>query len=115
MTKNQAFVEYNRLAAMETDPEKKALYQALADQAEMSDRADKQAAANAVPQVDPSKVPGAPLTTPQPPTPTPRGNTAPSASGINKQVVEAAGWAYEPDKYDYRVMDGKVQRKPKGK
>lgn len=27
--------------------------------------------------------------------------------------VKAAGWAYEPNKYDYRVVDGKVQRKAK--
>ena len=27
--------------------------------------------------------------------------------------VRAAGWAFEPDKYDYRVVEGKVQRKAK--
>lgn len=31
-----------------------------------------------------------------------------------KQQVEASGVAYEPDKYEYRVVDGKVQRKLKG-
>ena len=25
--------------------------------------------------------------------------------------VQGAGWSYEPNKYDYRVVDGKVQRK----
>ena len=27
--------------------------------------------------------------------------------------VRSAGWSYEPDKYDYRVVEGKVQRKAK--
>lgn len=34
--------------------------------------------------------------------------------GDLKSQVEQSGWAYEPDKYDYRVQDGKVQRKKKG-
>lgn len=33
-------------------------------------------------------------------------------TGIASQV-QAAGWAYEPNKYEYRVVDGKVQRKAK--
>ena len=42
---------------------------------------------------------------------------APKAVGSNelKTQVEQSGVAYEPDKYDYRVVDGKVQRKLKGK
>lgn len=41
----------------------------------------------------------------------------PKAVGGNelKTQVEQSGVAYEPDKYDYRVVDGKVQRKLKGK
>lgn len=31
-----------------------------------------------------------------------------------KSQVESAGISYEPNKYDYRVIDGKVQRKLKG-
>lgn len=31
-----------------------------------------------------------------------------------ENVVKAAGWTYEPSKFDYRVIDGKVQRKAKG-
>lgn len=32
-----------------------------------------------------------------------------------ESAVRAAGWDYEPDKYEYRVMDGQVQRKAKGR
>ena len=39
------------------------------------------------------------------------GNTS-TASDIQKQV-EASGAKWEPSKYDYRVVDGKVQRKAK--
>ena len=41
----------------------------------------------------------------------------PKVAGGNelKTQVEQSGVAYEPDKYDYRVVDGKVQRKLKGK
>ena len=30
-------------------------------------------------------------------------------------AVKGAGWDYEPGKYEYRIVDGKVQRKAKGK
>jgi len=33
--------------------------------------------------------------------------------GDVKSAVEASGIAYEPNVYDYRVVDGKVQRKKK--
>lgn len=41
-------------------------------------------------------------------------NTSSNNSDLKKQV-EGSGIVYEPDKYDYRVVDGKVQRKLKGK
>ena len=34
--------------------------------------------------------------------------------GDLKSKVEASGWTYEPDKYEYREVGGKVQRKRKG-
>jgi hypothetical protein len=38
-----------------------------------------------------------------------------SEGGDLKSKVEQSGWAYEPDKYEYRVgPSGNVQRKPKG-
>lgn len=36
------------------------------------------------------------------------------ASGADKAAVEKAGWTYEPEKYEYRVVNGKVQRRAKG-
>lgn len=36
-----------------------------------------------------------------------------SGGGDVKSKVEAAGWSYEPDKYEYRVEGGKVQRRKK--
>jgi hypothetical protein len=39
--------------------------------------------------------------------------TGKSRAASLESSVKAAGWNYEPDKYDYRVMDGKVQRKAK--
>jgi hypothetical protein len=41
--------------------------------------------------------------------------TGPSRSANLENAVKGAGWAYEPDKYEYRVVDGKVQRRAKGK
>ena len=41
------------------------------------------------------------------------GNVSTPTNTLQKQV-EASGVAYEPTKYDYRVVDGKVQRKAKG-
>lgn len=38
----------------------------------------------------------------------------PSGGGDLKSQVEKAGGSYEPDKYEYRVVDGKVQRRKKG-
>lgn len=37
----------------------------------------------------------------------------PSRGTQIETAVRAVGWAYEPDKYEYRVMDGKMQRKAK--
>ena len=37
----------------------------------------------------------------------------PRATGGMESAVRAAGWTYEPTKYEYRVVDGKVQRKAK--
>lgn len=40
---------------------------------------------------------------------------APDANKLRKGIA-AAGWPYEPNKYDYRIApDGVVERKPKGK
>ena len=39
----------------------------------------------------------------------------PSRSMNLESSVRGAGWDYEPSKYDYRVVDGKAQRKLKGK
>lgn len=41
--------------------------------------------------------------------------TGPSRGRRVEDAVKGAGWSYEPDQYDYRVVDGKVQRKRKGK
>lgn len=57
------------------------------------------------------------------PKPAQQGYTAPVANGTQsvtpvpaslQSQVEASGVAYEPSKYDYRVVEGKVQRKLKG-
>lgn len=41
-------------------------------------------------------------------------NTQSGLTAIDKTKVEGAGWAYEPDKYEYRVgPNGQVQRKKK--
>jgi len=40
------------------------------------------------------------------------GPSRPTGNALAQQV-QAAGWAYEPGKYNYRVVDGKVQRKAK--
>ena len=57
------------------------------------------------------------------PKPAQQGYTAPVANSAQsvtpvpaslQSQVEAAGVAYEPSKYDYRVVEGKVQRKLKG-
>lgn len=45
----------------------------------------------------------------------PSAGTPKTVGGDIKQQVEASGISYEPSKYDYRVVDGKVQRKLKGK
>jgi hypothetical protein len=41
--------------------------------------------------------------------------TGPSRDANLEGAVKAAGWAFEPDKYEYRVVEGKVQRRAKGK
>lgn len=41
--------------------------------------------------------------------------TGPSRDAKLENIVKGAGWNYEPDKYEYRVLDGKVQRRAKGK
>jgi hypothetical protein len=43
---------------------------------------------------------------------TPSGSTATPTDGI-KQQVERLGQVYEPNKYDYRIVNGQVQRKAK--
>jgi hypothetical protein len=42
-----------------------------------------------------------------------RAAVAKPQSGDLKAKVEGAGWSYEPAKYDYRITNGKVQRKLK--
>jgi hypothetical protein len=41
--------------------------------------------------------------------------TGPSRAAGIENAVKGAGWNYEPDKYEYRIVDGKVQRRAKGK
>ena len=41
--------------------------------------------------------------------------TGKSRGASLETAVKAAGWGYEPDKYEYRLQDGKVQRKAKDK
>ena len=46
--------------------------------------------------------------------------TAPSAVpgpdvALTEQQVKSAGWDYEPQKYDYKLINGRVARKPKAK
>jgi hypothetical protein len=106
------------LAAFEKDPEIQATYQSVADQMDVWIKQKEREKAAAVPQVAPDKVPGAPLTTPVPPVATPRvmPKAASAPSPDLQKAVTTSGWAWEPDKYDYRIgPDGKVQRKPKGK
>ena len=40
--------------------------------------------------------------------------TGPGRQANLEGSVKAAGWAYEPDKYEYRVVNGQVQRRAKG-
>lgn len=103
-------------AEHEDDPMKKADLFRRANAMELADQKQKQSAAAAVPQVDPGRVPGAPLTVPKPPGPS-LGPTTPTVQSPDVQkAVTGAGWSWEPDKYDYRIgPDGKPQRKPKGK
>jgi hypothetical protein len=46
------------------------------------------------------------------PTPTPKKDTPKADTGI-KASVESAGFKYEPELYDYRVVGNEVQRKKK--
>lgn len=115
----RAAVALSFAAEHEENPLIKAELFKRANAMELADQKARQAAAAGVPQVDPSKVPGAPLTTPKPPGPSlgPAGSTpTASPSGDVQKAVTGSGWAWEPDKYDYRIgPDGKPQRKPKGK
>lgn len=61
--------------------------------------------------------PARPSPQPVPPPLAQPGPTPPpvqQASPVTQQQVQAAGWQYEPDKYEYRMgPNGKLQRKPK--
>jgi hypothetical protein len=110
-----AISTFAALAAVEQDPEVKQMYTALSQQAEIQAQKLRPAPQ---PQVDPSKVPGAPLTTPALPGVTPMpGTQAPAAPGNGdiQKAITGAGWTWEPNKYDYRIgPDGRPQRKLKG-
>ena len=69
------------------------------------------------PQINTDAVGGGVLNPAKLPGPTAGVKDAPAQPGNDIQkAVTAAGWTYEPTKYDYRIgPDGKVQRKLKGK
>lgn len=40
------------------------------------------------------------------------GTPSPSGNSL-QQAARSAGWAWEPDKYEYKIINGKIARKPK--
>lgn len=108
------------MAELEGDQEKADQYRALANQYAQKYQ-EGRAAGNMAPRAGTPDLQGIGIQTnpniPQTPLSSPVQSPQPAASTAQqpdiKSMVQQAGGQYEPDKYEYRVVNGKVQRRAK--